>query len=182
MSPTPTGEVRRTAAGRDLVLIRDLAGSIDDAWASLTESDRTGRWFASWTGDGRVGGAIVLTLVAEEGSPTSPATVEACEPPTRLAVRTEEASGGWSLEALLEPLGPDRTRLTFVHHLADDARAEAREAGRLELEMRLAGIEAERIAVRDMFRSGAINDHTARALFTEITLTEALLKGRQERK
>ena len=65
---------------------------------------------------------------------------------------------------------------------ADDARAEAREAGRLELEMRLAGIEAERTAVRDMFRSGAINDHTARSLFTEITLTEALLQGRQERK
>ncbi|ESZ57734.1 Na+/H+ antiporter [Mesorhizobium sp. C120A] len=65
---------------------------------------------------------------------------------------------------------------------ADDARAEAREAGRLELEMRLAGIEAERIAVRDMLSSGAINDHTARALFTEITLTEALLQGRQERK
>ena len=65
---------------------------------------------------------------------------------------------------------------------ADEARAEAREAGRLELEMRLAGIEAERTAVRDMFRSGEINDHTARALFTEITLTEALLQGRQERK
>ncbi|CAN7460659.1 hypothetical protein [Mesorhizobium caraganae] len=48
--------------------------------------------------------------------------------------------------------------------------------------MRLAGIEAERTAVRDMFRSGAINDHTARSLFTEITLTEALLQGRQERK
>ena len=48
--------------------------------------------------------------------------------------------------------------------------------------MRLAGIEAERTAVRDMFRSGVINDHTARALFTEITLTEALLQGRQERK
>ncbi|TRC92236.1 Na+/H+ antiporter [Mesorhizobium sp. WSM4303] len=65
---------------------------------------------------------------------------------------------------------------------ADEARTQAREAGRLELEMRLAGIEAERTAVRDMFRSGAINDHTARALFTEITLTEALLRGRQERK
>jgi len=65
---------------------------------------------------------------------------------------------------------------------ADDARAEAREAGRLELEMRLAGIEAERTAVRDMLRSGEINDHAARALFTEITLTEALLKGREERK
>ncbi|MFB9985390.1 hypothetical protein ACFSQQ_09890 [Mesorhizobium kowhaii] len=59
------------------------------------------------------------------------------------------------------------------------ARAEAREAGRLELELRLAVIEAERGAVRAMLRSGQINDHAARALFTEITLTEALLKGRQ---
>ena len=42
MSPTPTGEVRRTGEGRDLVLIRDLPGSIEDAWASLTESERTG--------------------------------------------------------------------------------------------------------------------------------------------
>ena len=57
MSTTPTGTVRRTAEGRDLVLVRDLPGSIDDAWASLTESERTGRWFASWTGEGRVGGA-----------------------------------------------------------------------------------------------------------------------------
>ena len=65
---------------------------------------------------------------------------------------------------------------------ADEARAEAREAGRVELEMRLAGIEAERTAVRDMLRRGEINDHTARALFTEITLTEALLRGRQARK
>lgn len=65
---------------------------------------------------------------------------------------------------------------------ADEARAEAREAGRLELEMRLAGIEAERKAVRAMFRRREINDHTIRALFTEITLTEALLKGRQARK
>ncbi|HEY5980706.1 MAG TPA: SRPBCC family protein [Microlunatus sp.] len=124
MSPTPTGEVRRTPAGRDLVLVRDLAGSIDDAWASLTDSERTGRWFASWTGDGRVGGAITLTLVAEEGTPTSQATIEACEPPTRLAVRAEDAAGGWELEAILEPLSSNRTRLTFVHHLADADRAE----------------------------------------------------------
>ncbi|MER9296064.1 Na+/H+ antiporter [Mesorhizobium sp. M0621] len=65
---------------------------------------------------------------------------------------------------------------------ADEARAEARESGRLELELRLAGIEAERAAVRDMFRSGEINDHASQALFIEITLTEALLKGRKARK
>ncbi|GAA3701549.1 hypothetical protein GCM10022204_17980 [Microlunatus aurantiacus] len=124
MSPTPTGEVRRTAAGRDLVLTRELPGSLEDAWASLTESERTGRWYASWTGDGRVGGIIELTLVAEEGSPTAPATIEVCEPPTRLALRTGDAGGSWSLEVRLEPLGPDRTRLTFLHHLAEGDRAQ----------------------------------------------------------
>ncbi|TPL85653.1 Na+/H+ antiporter [Mesorhizobium sp. B2-3-14] len=65
---------------------------------------------------------------------------------------------------------------------ADEARAEAREAGRLELELRVAGIEAERSALRAMFRSQEINDHTMRALFSEITLTEALLKQRRDRK
>jgi len=65
---------------------------------------------------------------------------------------------------------------------ANDLRAEAREAGRLEREMRLAAIEAERLALRDMFRSGEINDHTLQALFSEITLSEALLNGRQARK
>jgi len=124
MSTTPTGEVRRIAANRDLVLIRELRGSIEDVWASLTESERTGRWFASWTGDGRVGGAITLTLVAEEGAPTSAATIEACEPPTRLAVRTVDASGTWELEVTLEPLGSERTRLTFVHHLSASDQAE----------------------------------------------------------
>ena len=119
MSPTPTGEVRRTpGGGRDLVLVRELPGSVEDTWASVTESERTARWYASWTGDGHVGGTVELTLVAEEGSPTSPATIEVCEPPTRLALRTEDAYGSWSLEVLLEPLGADRTRLTFLHHLA----------------------------------------------------------------
>ncbi|MDX8481023.1 Na+/H+ antiporter [Mesorhizobium sp. VK24D] len=65
---------------------------------------------------------------------------------------------------------------------AEEARAEAREAGRLELELRHAGIEAERAAVRAMFRSREINDHTMRALLSEITLTEALLKNRRDRK
>ena len=47
---------------------------------------------------------------------------------------------------------------------------------------RLAGIAAERDAVRAMLRRGEINDRTARTLYTEITLTEALLNGRQARK
>ena len=45
MSPTPTGEVRRTTGGgRDLVLTRELPGSLENTWASVTEPERTARW------------------------------------------------------------------------------------------------------------------------------------------
>jgi Na+/H+ antiporter len=65
---------------------------------------------------------------------------------------------------------------------AEGLRAQARDSGKIERDMRLAGIDAERRALRDMLRRGEINDHTMQALFAEITLTEALLKGRQARK
>ncbi|RVD58902.1 hypothetical protein EN828_19035 [Mesorhizobium sp. M2D.F.Ca.ET.185.01.1.1] len=42
-------------------------------------------------------------------------------------------------------------------------------------------IEAERAELQAMLRRGDINDHTARKLFTEITFTEAILKGREPR-
>lgn len=63
----------------------------------------------------------------------------------------------------------------------DEAHAELRDSGRLELELRLAGMEAERAELQAMFRRGDINDHTARKLFTEITFSEVLLKGREAR-
>lgn len=75
---------------------------------------------------------------------------------------------------------------TYRHRIAisddgDEARAEARDSGRLERELRLAGMDAERAELQAMFRSGDINDHTARKLFTEITYSEAILKGREPR-
>jgi len=62
----------------------------------------------------------------------------------------------------------------------DEARADARDSGRLEVELRLAGIEAERAELDKMLRRGDINDHTARKLFTEVTFSEAVLKGRAQ--
>jgi uncharacterized protein YndB with AHSA1/START domain len=102
MTPTPTGRViSTTATGRDLVLERTLPGSIDDAWASITESDRLARWFCTWTGEPRVGGTVELTLVAEEGDATSHAEILACEPPTHLTVSTHDPGGAWLLEVTL---------------------------------------------------------------------------------
>jgi uncharacterized protein YndB with AHSA1/START domain len=124
MTPTPTGKVIPTAIGRDLVLERVLPGSIDDAWASITESDRLARWFCTWTGEARVGATLDLSLVAEEGDATSQAEITACEPPTHLAVSTHAQGGSWLLEATLTPIDSDHTRLRFVHHLDEEAKSE----------------------------------------------------------
>ncbi len=123
-TPTPSGRLTRTAAGRDLVLERELPGSVDDAWASITESDRLARWFCTWTGEARVGGTVELTMVAEEGDATSEAEILACEPPTHLAVSTHAPEGAWRLEATLTPIDADHTRLRFVHHLDDRTNSE----------------------------------------------------------
>jgi uncharacterized protein YndB with AHSA1/START domain len=48
MTPKPTGRLLASKEGRDLVLTRSFRAPIEDVWASITESDRTGRWFASW--------------------------------------------------------------------------------------------------------------------------------------
>ena len=124
MTPTPTGQVIPRADGRDLVLERVLPGSIDDAWASITESDRLARWFCTWTGEPRVGATLELTMVAEEGDATSQAEIVACEPPTHLVVSTNDQGGTWLLEATLTPIDSNHTRLTFVHHLDEKAKSE----------------------------------------------------------
>jgi uncharacterized protein YndB with AHSA1/START domain len=119
MTRSTIGLVVPTTTGRDLVLERVLPGSIDDGWASITESDRLARWFCTWTGDPRVGGTVELKLVAEEGDATAQAEILACQPPTHLAVSTHDQAGTWLLEATLTPIDASHTRLRFVHHLEE---------------------------------------------------------------
>jgi uncharacterized protein YndB with AHSA1/START domain len=116
MSPRPTGRLEATKQGRDLVLERTFRASIDDVWASITESDRTARWFASWTGDAGPGKTIRYRLELEEGKPEGDMRIDACEPPRHLAVSSIDEYGAWRLEAWLTQTG-DVTTLRFVHHL-----------------------------------------------------------------
>jgi uncharacterized protein YndB with AHSA1/START domain len=116
MTPDPTGRL----LGRDLVLTRSFEAPIEDVWASITESERTARWFASWTGDAGPGKTIRIRLVLEDGAPENDMTIDACEPPHHLAVSAEDEFGSWRLEARLAEEG-GVTVLTFVHHLDDDA-------------------------------------------------------------
>ena len=120
MSPQPTGRLHRHDGGRDLVLTRSFATSVDDVWASITESDRTARWFASWTGDPGSGNTIHYTMTFEEGAPQGDMVIDVCDPPSHLAITTIDEYGTWRLEAKLTH-GDGATVLTLMHHLDESA-------------------------------------------------------------
>jgi uncharacterized protein YndB with AHSA1/START domain len=110
---TPTGRL----FGKDLVLTRTFRAPIDDVWASLTESDRTARWFGPWQGDAAPGRPIKVQMVHEEGQPWMDMTVDACEPPRRLAVSAGDDNDRWLLEVELTEAG-GVTELRFTQHLS----------------------------------------------------------------
>jgi uncharacterized protein YndB with AHSA1/START domain len=120
MSPTPGGRLVATPGGRDLVLTRTFRAPVEDVWASITEPERTARWFASWTGDAGPGKTISATMTFEEGAEPVDMTIDACEPPHHLAVSSVDAYGTWRLEAhLTERDGV--TELRFTNHLEPEA-------------------------------------------------------------
>jgi uncharacterized protein YndB with AHSA1/START domain len=118
MTPKPDGSLTRTEDGTDLVLVRTFRAPIADVWDSLTESERTSRWFGPWSGRPGAGETVTVTMTAEEGSPESQMKIEACEPPHHLAMSSVDDYGTWHLEAhLTERDGV--TELRFVQHLTD---------------------------------------------------------------
>ncbi|MGW0760275.1 SRPBCC family protein [Streptomyces sp. NPDC002814] len=120
MTPTPTGRLVRTPEGFDLILTRSYSAPVDDVWASVTESERTARWFGPWRGEAAPGRTVEVQMVFEEEAPWSSLLIEACEPPRRLAVSAEDEAGSWSLELLLaegEAENTGTTELRLVHHL-----------------------------------------------------------------
>lgn len=118
MNPTPSGRLLRTPEGRDLVLVRTFRAPIEDVWASITESERTARWFGAWrwAAEAGPGNRILYTMAFEPEGEPSEMTVLACEPPRRLEVRGANDYGGWHLEAELTESG-GVTELRFTHHL-----------------------------------------------------------------
>lgn len=120
MTPTPTGRLIQTDRGRDLVLKRSFRASIDDVWASVTEPERTARWFGSWAGEAGPGKTIQLTMTFEEGAEPCDLVIEECDPPHHLSVSMVDPSGSWLMEVeLTERNGTTELRLT--HHLDDAA-------------------------------------------------------------
>ena len=114
-APVPGGRLVPTADGLDLVIVRKFNAPIEDVWASITESERTARWWGPWTGQPGAGRTIRYKMTFEGEGPDQEMLIEACEAPVHLAVRGLGAYG-WRLEAhLSESNGV--TEMRFTHHL-----------------------------------------------------------------
>lgn len=110
MNPRPTGRLR----GNDLVLSRTFRASIDDVWTSVTSSESTARWFGPWERAGE-DKKIRIQMAFEEGKPWLDGTIEQCDAPHHLAVRTKSAYGEKLLSMTLRE-SAGTTTLEFVHH------------------------------------------------------------------
>ncbi|MFI6391061.1 SRPBCC family protein [Nonomuraea sp. NPDC050547] len=115
MTPRPTARLLRKDAENDLVLIRTFRAPIEDVWASVTESERTARWFGPWEGDPGPGRTIKVQMAYEDQSPWMDLRIDACEPPERLTVSATDEHGEWRIDLLLSESG-GTTRLEFVQH------------------------------------------------------------------
>ncbi|KAB2349469.1 SRPBCC family protein [Actinomadura rudentiformis] len=102
--------------GNDLVFTRTFKAPIDDVWASVTEPQRTARWFGHWEGDAGPGRTVKVRLLFEEGEPWSDMRIDVCEPPERLLVTADDEAGHWRLELLLTHQN-GVTELKLIQHL-----------------------------------------------------------------
>ncbi|WP_028479586.1 SRPBCC family protein [Nocardia sp. CNY236] len=112
-TPTPTGRLVPSADGHDLVVTRTLPGSIEDAWVSITEPQRTARWIGRWEGTGALGETVKLQLGFEESSPWSDVEITECDAPQRLRVLITDENEPWDISIDLTSAG-ERTELRFV--------------------------------------------------------------------
>jgi uncharacterized protein YndB with AHSA1/START domain len=121
MTPSSdAGDVVRDDDGTRLVFVREWEALVTDVWSAVTDPDRLARWFGRWTGD-PASGTVQLTPTGEgdEAQP-EPVTIDACEPPHRLAVTAGAAGLRWPLELTLTGRPGGGTTLRFVHHLTPD--------------------------------------------------------------
>ncbi|NUT53164.1 MAG: SRPBCC family protein [Saccharothrix sp.] len=124
MTPTPTGRLIRTDEGSDLVITRTFHALADDVWASLTEPERTARWFGPWEGEAGPGRTVKVRMAFEEQEPWVEVRVDACDPPRRLALSMVDEAGAdgagtWRMELLLSEVD-GVTELRLVHHLSTE--------------------------------------------------------------
>ena len=103
----------RSAEGKGVVRMEDRFDTdIDDLWSALTDPRRLARWLGEVEGDLRLGGEFRARFFASGWEGTG--CVDACEPPRRLLVLTEQPgqSGEHVIEVTLAADG-DQTILVW---------------------------------------------------------------------
>lgn len=119
MTHQPTGHVRTTDGGTELVLVRTFRAPIADVWASLTEPARVARWYGTVEGETGPGRTVLVTMTAEEGASAEPAHIVECEAPRRLVVDVGDEPTWHLVLDLAEADGV--TTLTFTQVLDADS-------------------------------------------------------------
>lgn len=121
MAMEASGRITPRPGGMDLEVVRSIALAVSETWEYLTDSELTERWFGPWDGDARAGGSVRVRMRFEEEMPTIRIGIVACDPERRLELRTDDETGSWHLDLLLEEDGAYDTTLRLVHHLESDA-------------------------------------------------------------
>ena len=114
MTNEPNGRLDVTANGNRLVVSRTFRAPIEAVWASVTEPDRTARWFGTWKGNAAPGGMIKVQMGFEESAPWLDKRIDVCAPPRRLVLSNR--SGDMRIELLLSH-NNGLTELQLVQHL-----------------------------------------------------------------
>ena len=110
-----------TRDGQDyLVLTRTFTAPVEDVWAAITESERLGRWFGTWTGDPAAGRVRVRWSYEEEVG-DEVYVIDVCEAPHRLRLhnRNDDPAQVWTLDLRLRQEG-GVTVLDFAQVMSPD--------------------------------------------------------------
>lgn len=114
-----SGRIVEHDGKRYMQLARSLALPIDEAWAFLTESELTERWFGPWEGDARPGGSVRVRMRFESNEPALRVGIRVCAAPSRLVLHVLDEGADWEIGFDLEADGDDDTLLMFTHLLTE---------------------------------------------------------------
>lgn len=121
----PSGNIVPIGYGARIDVSRVFPHDQEVTWSYLTESDKLGQWYGTFTGDPADGTVDVLFVETPED--TDPMTVEinTCEAPNRLQV---ELPSGWVINVSLAP-HPDGTHVVLTQLLSGEWSEQSGEIG-----------------------------------------------------
>ena len=123
MSTEPTGRISTDGDRSVLTITREFRAPIEDVWASVTESERLGRWIGTFTGD-PASGRVAFLMTAEGATEPGEMEIRECDPPRVLRVTTHFGEEHWHLDVVLEEQD-GVTTLTFSQPGIDPVAAES---------------------------------------------------------